>query len=149
MHINKNHKSYIFETYAEAKFYQARYGGTINYTPQHEERRREETSEANPLDNGLDVEIPTNSTEFVPTGKILYFLNIHAQADMTNGFRYIKELLAQRHNFTMNEAWRRLQEAGVRTYTVKTDAVTIGAKDLERVQMLLDFVDELYRSSAS
>ena len=28
-HINKNHKSYIFETYQEAKFYQARYGGTI------------------------------------------------------------------------------------------------------------------------
>jgi hypothetical protein len=38
-HVNRNHTSYIFCDCGEAKFYQARYGGTINYVKQYEERR--------------------------------------------------------------------------------------------------------------
>jgi hypothetical protein len=50
-HINKNHKSYIFDNYGEAKFYQARYGGTINYIKQYEEQTIHGDSA---LDNGID-----------------------------------------------------------------------------------------------
>lgn len=144
-HVNKSHKSYIFESYAEAKFYQARYGGTINYIRQYEERT---TCTASGLDEGIgDVE-PTLRTEFVPTDKVLCFLNISKSADLIDGFRYIKELLLQHHNYDMLAAHERLQEAGVKVYTVKTDAFTIDAGQLELARGVLDFhVPERYSRS--
>ena len=75
-------------------------------------------------------EHPGQSVEFVSTGKILYILNIHAQCDMTNGFRHIKELLLQHHNFATHTAWSKLRAAGVEVFTVKTDAFTIKAGDV-------------------
>ena len=144
-HINRNLKSYVFETYQEAKFYQARYGGTINYIKQYEEKRSWVIPDHD-LDYGLQAEMfrehPGERVEFVETGKVLYILNIHAQCDMTNGFRYIKELLLQHHNHEMHQAWRKLKAAGVEVLTVKTDAFTIRAADALKAQEVLDFASE-------
>ncbi len=37
--------------------------------------------------------------QLVPTGKCLFILNLSAECSLNNGFRYIKELLLQHHNF--------------------------------------------------
>ena len=41
--------------------------------------------------------------QMVPTGKCLFILNLSAECSLSNGFRYIKELLLQHHNFYMNK----------------------------------------------
>ena len=58
---------------------------------------------------------------------------------MTNGFRYIKELLLQHHNYFMQAAVDRLTAEGIPVYTVKTDALTVHASFLEKCKELLDF----------
>ncbi len=58
---------------------------------------------------------------------------------MTNGFRYIKELLMQHHNFYLNSSDELLTENGVDVYTVKTDAFTIRQTPLNTAQYLLNW----------
>ena len=98
------------------------------------------------LDYGLQAEMfrehPGESVDFVSTGKILYILNIHAQMDMTNGFRYIKELLLQHRNFAMHTAWSKLRAAGVEVFTVKADAFTIKARGVSTAHEVLDFASD-------
>ena len=50
-----------------------------------------------------------------------------------NGFRYIKELLLQHHNFKMYETYETLKANGVRVYSVKSDAFTIHSDDVDKV----------------
>ena len=97
------------------------------------------TTEKSPLDIELDDDELSERTEYVETGEILYILNLSASAGMTNGFRYIKELLLQHHNYFMQEALDRLTSKGIPVYTVKTDALTVHASFLERCKQLLDF----------
>jgi hypothetical protein len=51
--------------------------------------------------------------DFVETDKTIYVLNIYAQADMTNGFRYIKELIMQHFNHRMHDAHQKLVQANI------------------------------------
>ena len=48
-----------------------------------------------------------------------YILNISDQCDLTNGFRYIKELLLQHHNHKMFSDSVKLEQAGINIYSVK------------------------------
>lgn len=68
-----------------------------------------------------------------------YVLNIKDKAELVNGFRYIKELLLQKHNFKMFEARRKLRENDIMVYSVKTDAFVIDTKNIEKAKTLLDF----------
>ncbi|MFM7979748.1 MAG: hypothetical protein ACKPKO_10570, partial [Candidatus Fonsibacter sp.] len=72
-------------------------------------------------------------------GKSLFILNSYAEASMTNGFRYIKELLMQYHKFYLNNSHKLLTDSGVDVYTVKTDAFTIRQSQLETAQGLLSW----------
>ena len=74
-----------------------------------------------------------------PTGKCLFILNLSAEACLTNGFRYIKELLMQHHNFYMSRSCDLLKENGVDVYTVKTDALTIPQSQVERAKEVLNW----------
>jgi hypothetical protein len=58
---------------------------------------------------------------------------------LTNGFRYIKELLLEHHNFYLNECYQTLLRNKVHVATVKTDALTINSDDLEKAKELLNF----------
>ena len=60
-----------------------------------------------------------------------YILNIKDTAELVNGFRYIKELLLQQHNFTMYEAYNKLRRNNISMYSVKTDAFVINSKDVD------------------
>ena len=62
---------------------------------------------------------------------------------MSNGFRYIKELLVQTHNFKMYNDYQILKNNNITVYSVKTDAFTIDKTDLEKVKNLLIFNSEI------
>ena len=52
---------------------------------------------------------------------------LKAEKQLRNGFRYIKELLMQGHNFKLMQAYDIVEKAGVELYSVKTDCFTIPA----------------------
>ena len=69
-------------------------------------------------------------------------LFVHIISDQTkleNGFRYIKELLLQHHNFKMFKAFEILKSNNILVFSVKTDCFTIKKQDLEKVKTLLEF----------
>ena len=134
---NKTVKSKIFDTYEDAKWFQVKYGGTISFMKQYEERQ--EWKNVNLLDKGVEDAEMEFSSELVPTGNALFILNLSAECDLTNGFRYIKELLMQHHNFFMNKCRRMLEANDISVYTIKTDAFTIPKICLEEAKELLNF----------
>ena len=69
----------------------------------------------------------------------LFILNFSAEASLTNGFRYTKELLMQHHNFYLNSSYQLLTDNGVDIYTVKTDAFIIRRSHLESAKELLNW----------
>ena len=135
--INKTVKSKLFDTYEDAKWFQTKYGGTISFMKQYEEKH--EWKYVNPLDKGVvDAEMEF-SIEWVDTGNALFILNLSAEQDLSNGFRYIKELLMQHHNFYLNKCRRLLEAHDITVYTVKTDAFTIPKVCLQEAEELLNF----------
>ena len=72
-----------------------------------------------------------------------YILNIKDTAELVNGFRYIKELLLQQHNFTMYEAYNKLRRNDINMYSVKTDAFVIDSKDVEKAKSILNFHNDI------
>ena len=63
-----------------------------------------------------------------------------------NGFRHIKEMLLQYHNFSMYEAYNKLFENNIKVYSVKSDAFTIDEDDLTRVMGKPNPFIKLYRT---
>ena len=63
-------------------------------------------------------------------GNKYYILNITDRTDLQSGFRYIKELLLQIHNYKMYSDYNKLINAGITVSSVKTDAFTIKKSDL-------------------
>jgi hypothetical protein len=78
----------------------------------------------------------------VKTGKTLYILNIGDRTNLLNGYRYIKELLMQYHNFYFNNSYDLLVNNGVPVFSVKTDAFTIRSSDLEKASKILNILNE-------
>ena len=121
--FNKNVKSTLFDTYEDAKWFQVKYGGTITLIKQYEEK--ETWKYESPLDRGIMFDKDDEeddgrvfSHESVPTGNALYSLNISAECSLTNGFRYVKELLMQHQNY-LNTCEQLLQAHGIEVYTAK------------------------------
>ena len=79
------------------------------------------------------------TNEMVATGRSLFILNLSAEASLTNDFRYIKELLMQRHNFYLNKCWELRAENGVDVYTGKTDAFMSQQTQLHKTRGLLSW----------
>ena len=90
------------------------------------------------LDSGLDSK-PLASFLFRESDKPLHVLVMKAECQLKNGFRYIKELLLQSHNFKLMEAFDKLQADNIPVFSVKTDCFTIRASDLSRAKHLLTF----------
>ncbi|MFM7978197.1 MAG: hypothetical protein ACKPKO_02685 [Candidatus Fonsibacter sp.] len=127
--INRTQKSNIFDNYEGAKFFHLKYGGDVTFIKQYKERseRRAES----PLNQGVEGAPMIYACKMAPTGKSLFILNLYAEASLTNGFKYIKELLMQRHNLYLNSSYNLLTNNGIDVYTVKTDAFTIRQSQLE------------------
>ena len=124
---NKAQKSLVFDTLSEALYHQTIHGGRINKISGH--------YEVIESDEGFEsVEKETEAK--------YYTLAVSDTTNLTNGFKYIKELLLQIHNFRMYEDYYKLVEAGVQVNYVKTDAFLIRTADLKKARKLLNFSKE-------
>ena len=72
-----------------------------------------------------------------------YTLTVSDTTELTNGFKYIKELLLQIHNFRMYEDYYKLADAGISVGYVKTDAFLINIEDLKKAKKLLNFSKQI------
>ena len=72
-----------------------------------------------------------------------YVLNISDKKTLMNGYKYVKELILQHHNFDMNETYETLMRDGVKVYSVKTDAFVIDKCNLGKALKLLKFGSEI------
>ena len=72
-----------------------------------------------------------------------YILTIKDKTELTNGFRYIKELLLQIHNFRRYQDYYKLVEAGIHVNYVKTDAFLLRNEDIKKAKQLLNFSAEI------
>jgi hypothetical protein len=114
--VNKagKQKTIIFDSLETAQHYQAQYGGSIRIL-----RQSEEVKEL------IDEDFGLWATEETDVGHKYYILNITDRTDLQNGYRYIKELLLQFHNYKMYSDYHELTNAGIIVYRVKTDAFTM------------------------
>ena len=55
-----------------------------------------------------------------------YVLNVADHAVLKNGYRYIKELLLQYHNYRIYKDYNTLRKNDIEVFSVKTDAFTKG-----------------------
>ena len=136
---NKKSTGYLFQDYDECKFYQAQYGGVIHSIQKIEDVS--EILERSPLGLDDDCEMIGSivSFKFVHRGDPYFVLVLNAEKQLRNGFRYIKELLIQGHNFKLMKAHDLLAEAGVKMYSVKTDCFTIPAESEAKAREVLSF----------
>ena len=114
---NTSQRSDIFNSLKEACYYQRKHGGRI-YALEEEIKERDEEEDE----------------ERIHKGDTYFVLNTTVRQKLVNGFRYIKELLLQYHNYAMYEAYTKLEAKGVKVYSVKSDAFTIHQDDLNKVR---------------
>ena len=113
---------------------QTDYGGRVHKLSCVKETVAVERDEVN-----FSTKIDSNEDEL----KAYYILNLKDKAQLKNGFRWIKEILLQYHNFTMWESWWKLRNAKVYVYSIKTDAFTIESKDEAKAREVLDFHNDI------
>ena len=154
-------KSVLFKDLREAQLYQHMYGGKINII-KHFEREYYDDDDDDDDDNDDEnkpgfyryyfsdsddefsdsddeeekQEAPNEDTK--NKGKY-YVLNVSDNAVLKNGYRYIKELLLQYHNYRIYKDYNTLRENDIEVFSVKTDAFTILRKDLQKAMKLLKF----------
>ena len=114
---NTAQRSDIFNSLREACYYQKEHGGRIYALHEDIHERDEEEGE-----------------ERRHKGDTYYILNTTDRQTLVNGYRYIKEMLLQYHNYAMYEAYTKLEAKGVKVYSVKSDAFTIHQDDLSKVR---------------
>ena len=121
------------------RYHQETYGGKVSILKKCQEEVVEQQYD---LDFGLDIEPNTNS-KWIEDEQKYYILNVSDCATLKNGFRYIKELLLQHHNFKMYRDYQTLTANGIDVFSVKTDAFTIKNKDFETAQSCLRFHNDI------
>ena len=162
---NKGQKSRMFDTLTEVCHYQAIYGGRVyaidgiikdySYTPLAEEREKVKVWNFEDgwvgFDDGvyqrfvvIDGVVHIQRDAEIDETKY-YVLNVSDERCLSNGFRYIKELLLQDHNYRVYEAYETLKENGIGVYSVKTDALTIKTDDVARAVKLLKVEEEKHK----
>jgi hypothetical protein len=95
-------KSIVFSKMVDAFYYQEKYGGDINIVSEFAENVSEEDE--------------VDETKY-------YVLHISDTKILKNGYRFIRELILQSHNFDMNTVYETLMKNDIEVYSVKTDAL--------------------------
>ena len=124
---NTAQRSVIFNSLKEACHYQRKHGGRIYAL-------EEETCIRKMVDLDEETDEEEEEEDKTTFGETYYVLNTTDRKTLVNGFRYIKELLLQYHNYAMYEAYTKLEAKGVKVYSVKSDAFTIHRDDLNKVR---------------
>ena len=149
---NTAKKSVVFSKMIDAFYYQEKYGGDISIITETQWNRYfndfndddddcliERDDKGNYMENiENDNDIPEKIDECNH-----YVLNISDTKTLSNGYKFIKELILQHHNFDMNEAYETLMRDGVKVYSVKTDAFVIDKCNLGQAKEVLKFGSEI------
>ena len=129
---NKSTDSFLFKTQAEAEYHKSLFGGVIHMM-------QNITEEQVFVKSDLDDDDQVLTTQMKEQGNTYFILNVSKQTTLTNGFRYIKELLLQHHNYKIYSDVKKLTKHGIEIYSVKTDAFTIKKSDLDIAKQVLKF----------
>ena len=146
---NKAKKSIVFSKMVDAFYYQEKYGGDISIITE-----TKWDGEVNGNDDDCLLEFDDKGNAIEPESdekecaKIVdeckhYVLNISDTKTLRNGYKYVKELILQHHNFDMNEAYETLMRDDVMVYSVKTDAFVIDKCNLGKAKGVLKFGSEI------
>ena len=146
---NKAKKSIVFSKMVDAFYYQEKYGGDISIITE-----TKWDGEVNDNDDDCLLEFDDKGNAIEPESdekecaKIVdeckhYVLNISDTKTLLNGYRFIKELILQHHNFDMNETYTKLKDNDVEVYSVKTDAFVIDKCNLGKAKEALKFGSEI------
>ena len=150
---NTAKKSIVFSKMVDAFYYQEKYGGDISIITETQWNRYfndfndddddycliERDDKGNYIEH---IENENDIPEKIDECKH-YVLNISDTKTLSNGYRFIKELILQHHNFDMNEAYETLMRDGVKVYSVKTDAFVIDKCNLGQAKEVLKFGSEI------
>ena len=131
-------KSVLFKDLREAQLYQHMYGGRINIIKQFEKEEEDDDDEYDEFSDDEEEKEEAPDEDTKNQGKY-YVLNVADHAVLKNGYRYIKELLLQYHNYRIYKDYNTLRENDIEVFSVKTDAFTILRKDLQKAMKLLKF----------
>jgi len=129
----------VFDTLKEAYYYKQQVGGTLNILNRY--RRTHNGYETYECDYFGELPRKVKDT-YEKIDQDVYVLTIKNEAELANGFCYIKELVYQIHNDYMDDTYDILRENGIGPYSVKTDALTILKSDLPKAKELLNFKHE-------
>ena len=124
---NTAQRSVIFNSLKEACHYQRKHGGRIYAL-------EEETCIRKMVDLNEETDDEEEEEDKTTFGETYYVLNTTDRKTLVNGYRYIKQLLLDYHNFAMYEAYNKLIAKGVKIYSVKSDSFTIHQDDLSKVR---------------
>ena len=114
---NSSQRSFVCNDLNEAISLQADAGGKLNMKSKHTAKWVEEFD-----DNGVwcrDRQI------FEQNDNLYYILNVVDRCELSHGFRFIKEMLLQYHDFKMQWAYQKLTENNVKVLSVKHDAFVV------------------------
>ena len=127
----------VFDNISEALYYRNQLGGNINVLNRWKIKRNGyEVCEE--LD-GLPIKI---KDEYEKLDKDVFIITQKQEADLANGFCYIKELIYQLHNDYIDHTRDILIDNGICTYSIETDALTVHKSDLPKAKELLNFKHE-------
>ena len=154
---NKAKRSIVFSKMVDTFYYQEIYGGDINiiieiqwdryfddgYDDDDDDmliKRDEQGNDIEEIDNDYDsdFEFPQKIEESKH-----YILSISDTKIVINGYKYVKELILQHHNFDMNKTYETLMRDGVKVYSVKTDVFVIDKCNLGKAKEVLKFDNEI------
>ena len=68
-----------------------------------------------------------------------YVLSISDTQIQKNGYSFIKDMILQNHNHSMNVAYEKLKQHEIQVCSVKTDVLVIDKCNLDKAQSLLKF----------
>jgi len=136
---NKRSITMVFDTLKEAYYYKQQLGGTLNILNRY--RGTETGYETYECDNFGELPRKVKDT-YEKIDQDVNVLTIKNEAELSNGFCYIKELVYQIHNDHMADTCDILMENNMLAHSIKTDALTMLKKDLPKAKKLLNFKHE-------
>ncbi|HRP36790.1 MAG TPA: hypothetical protein PLS50_03195, partial [Candidatus Dojkabacteria bacterium] len=119
--FNSAHVCKAFDNYAEAQYYQIKFGGKI-HSLEHFERVKVEVDKNDPMNFGIEED-----TMMVMNGqgKKVHFLIIEKKERLVEGFRCIKEMVYDHMAIRMYDLYQEVVSKGIKPIGIKTDAILV------------------------
>ncbi|HRP37622.1 MAG TPA: hypothetical protein PLS50_07485, partial [Candidatus Dojkabacteria bacterium] len=141
---NTAHICKVFDNFAEAQHYQLMYEGKIHTLQQSFTSTQTVNQSEDPLNFGLDMsDFEENKTVTnVSHSKKIYLVIIEKKETLTEGYRYIKELIYDMMSIKMYKLYNEVLSKGITPKGIKTDAILI-SKSKPELEKLFTFSNNI------